>query len=140
MPGTSVTDAPFALRRPGVILAVADVDRSIAFYREHLGFAVEATFDAPAYAILARDGFRLSLAEQGHPADDLPGVVPTAPADGARPPAMLVLEVPDCDAAHDALRSAGVAFASEVFRPPWGGARCFARDPDGHLIELEELP
>lgn len=22
--------------------------------------------------------------------------------------------------------------------PPWGGLRCFAKDPDGYLIELEE--
>jgi catechol 2,3-dioxygenase-like lactoylglutathione lyase family enzyme len=131
--------AELTIRRTGVILAVADVARSIAFYRDHLGFAVEATFEAPAYAILARDGVRLSLAEQGHAAGDLAGVVPTAQADGARPAAMLVVEVPDCGAAHDALRAEGVPFASEVYRPPWGGARCFARDPDGYLIEIEEL-
>ena len=131
--------AQLTIRRPGVILAVADVARSIAFYSEHFGFAVEATFDAPAYAILARDGMRLSLAEQGHEAGDLAGVIPTAPADPGRPAAMLVLEVPDCAAAHEALSAAGVPFASDVYRPPWGGARCFARDPDGHLIEIEEL-
>jgi catechol 2,3-dioxygenase-like lactoylglutathione lyase family enzyme len=135
-----VTDANgFAVRRAGVILAVADVDRSLAFYRDHLGFAVEATFDAPPYAILGRDRFRLSLAEAGHEAGDLPAVVPTVQADGARPAAMLVLEVGDCAAAHDALHAAGVGFASAVYRPPWGGARCFVRDPDGYLIELEEL-
>lgn len=127
------------VRRPGVILAVADVERSIAFYRDNFGFGVDATFEGPAYAILARDGMRLSLAEQGHEAGDLPGVVPTAPAEPGRPGAMLVLEVPDCAAAHAELSSAGVEFASEVYRPPWGGARCFARDPDGHLIEIEEL-
>lgn len=125
--------------RAGVILAVADVARSTAFYAERLGFAVEMTFEAPAYAILSRGGTRLSLAEQGHEAGDLPGVVPTAPADPARPGAMLVLEVPDCGAAAEALRAAGVPFASEVYRPPWGGARCFVRDPDGWLIEIEEL-
>jgi catechol 2,3-dioxygenase-like lactoylglutathione lyase family enzyme len=123
--------------RAGVILAVADVPRSVAFY-ETLGFAVDATFDEPPYAILSQAGTRLSLAEQGHEAGDLPGVVPTAGSTG-RPSAMLVLEVPDCGAAHDELAAAGVEFASDVYRPPWGGARCFARDPDGYLIELEEL-
>jgi catechol 2,3-dioxygenase-like lactoylglutathione lyase family enzyme len=123
--------------RAGAILAVADVPRSIAFY-EQLGFAVDATFDDPPYAILALAGTRLSLAEQGHEAGDLPGVVPTA-GGGERPAAMLVLEVADCAAAHEELAAAGVEFASEVYRPPWGGARCFARDPDGYLIELEEL-
>lgn len=134
-----MTDAQrIEVRRPGVILAVADVARSVAFYRDALGFGLEATFDAPAYAILARDGFRLSLAEQGHEAGDLAAVVPTAQADGTRPAAMLVLEVADCEAAAGALRAGGVELASDVFRPPWGGARCFARDPDGYLIELEE--
>lgn len=135
-----MTDAGgFEVRRPGVILAVAHVDRSVAFYRDNLGFEVEAQFDAPAYAILTYGGFRLSLAEQGHEAGDLPTVVPTAQADGTRPAAMLVLEVADCGAARDELKARGVHFASEVFRPPWGGARCFARDHDGYLIELEEL-
>ena len=130
--------APIDLTRVGVILAVTDVARASAFYVEHFGFAIETTFDAPAYAILTRGGIRLSLAEQGHASADLPGVVMTAPQDPARPAAMLVFEVPDCASAYDALRGAGVEFASDVYRPPWGGARCFARDLDGHLIELEE--
>lgn len=130
-----------AVDRAGVILAVADVGRSVAFYTEHLGFAVDATFEGPAYAILSLGGTRLSLAEQGHEAGDLPGIVPTAPGEentGA-PRAMLVLEVPSVRAAYDALRAEGVEFASEPWSPPWGGGRCFARDPDGWLIELEEL-
>jgi catechol 2,3-dioxygenase-like lactoylglutathione lyase family enzyme len=130
--------APPTVNRAGVILAVAEVARSIAFYTERLGFALEATFDDPPYAILSSAGTRISLAEQGHEAGDLGGVVPTA-GDGARPAAMLVLEVEDSAAAHAELSAAGVEFASDVYRPPWGGARCFARDPDGYLIELEEL-
>jgi catechol 2,3-dioxygenase-like lactoylglutathione lyase family enzyme len=126
-----------SVNRAGVILAVADVPRSIAFY-ERLGFSVDARFDAPPYAILSLAGTRLSLAEQGHEAGDLPDVVPTV-GTGGRPAAMLVLEVPDCEAAHRTLSNDGVEFASDVYRPPWGGARCFARDPDGYLIELEEL-
>ena len=127
------------LTRVGVILAVSDVERSTAFYVERFGFTLEAAFDAPAYAILTRGATRLSLAEQGHEAADLTGVVPTVPADTTRPAAMLVFEVADCGAAHAALAQAGVEFASEIYRPPWGGARCFARDPDGYLIELEEM-
>jgi catechol 2,3-dioxygenase-like lactoylglutathione lyase family enzyme len=123
--------------RAGVILAVTDVPRSIAFY-ERLGFALDATFDEPPYAILSLAGTRLSLAEQGHEAGDLPGVLPAVGTSG-RPAAMLVLEVSDCAVVHESLSAAGVEFASDVYRPPWGGARCFARDPDGYLIELEEL-
>ena len=124
--------------RAGAILAVADFERSLRFYRDLLGFELEATYDDPPYATLTRAGARLSLAEQGHAADDRPGVVMLAPGDRSRLTAILVLEVSDCLAAHASLREQGVPFLAEPYSPPWGGHRCFAVDPDGNLIELEE--
>jgi catechol 2,3-dioxygenase-like lactoylglutathione lyase family enzyme len=126
--------------RFGAILAVADVERASAWYRDNLGFSVDATFDGPAYAILSLAGARLSLAEQGHPAEDRPGIELEAPVDPARLQANLVIEVGDCRGAYAALRDRGVRFLTEPFSPPWGGARVFAVDPDGYLVELEELP
>lgn len=123
--------------RAGAILAVADVGRSLAFYRDSLGFAVDATFDDPPYAILSLAGTRLSLAEQGHRPPDH-DVVLHAPADPSRPAAMLVLEVADALAAYAALEAAGADFVAPVYSPPWGGHRFFTRDPDGYLVELEE--
>ncbi len=125
--------------RAGAILAVADVGASLAWYRDHLGFEVEATFEDPAYAILTLAGARLSLAEQGHPAEDRPGVEMTAPADRSELQVALVLEVDDCRGAHAELSAAGVEFLTDPFSPPWGGARVFAVDPDGYLVELEQL-
>jgi catechol 2,3-dioxygenase-like lactoylglutathione lyase family enzyme len=126
------------VRRAGAILAVSDVAQSVAFYRDRLGFETEATYDDPPYATLVRAGTRLSLAEQGHAADDRPGVAMTAPRDRSELAAILVLEVADCLAAHRELVAAGVQFLAEPFSPPWGGHRCFAIDPDGNLIELEQ--
>jgi catechol 2,3-dioxygenase-like lactoylglutathione lyase family enzyme len=123
--------------RAGAILAVADVEASVAWYRR-LGFELEASYDDPPYATLALAGARLSLAEQGHSAEDRPGVLMVAPPDRSQIPAALVLEVTDCGAAHEELRDAGVEFLAEPFSPPWGGARCFAVDPDGYLVELEQ--
>lgn len=125
--------------RFGAILAVADVAASTAWYRDNLGFEVEASFADPAYAILTLAGARLSLAEQGHPAEDRPGVELEAPGDPARLQANLVIEVEDCAAAYAELTGKGVPFLTEPFVPPWGGARVFATDPDGYLVELEEL-
>jgi catechol 2,3-dioxygenase-like lactoylglutathione lyase family enzyme len=124
--------------RYGTILAVADVERSLAFYRDRLGFEVQETYEDPPYATLARAGARLSLAEPGHPAEDRPGVSMLAPPDRSRLAAILVLEVTDCVGAHRELSAAGVPFLAEPYSPPWGGHRCFAVDPDGNLIELEE--
>jgi len=124
--------------RVGTILGVADIERALAFYRDRLGFAVEASYEDPPYATLARAGARLSLAEAGHPAEDRPGVAIVAPPDRSRLAAILVLEVSDCLAAHRELTAAGVAFLAAPYSPPWGGHRCFALDPDGHLIEIEQ--
>jgi catechol 2,3-dioxygenase-like lactoylglutathione lyase family enzyme len=127
-----------AVQRLGTILAVTDVPRSVAFYRDRLGFAVEAEYDDPPYATLTLGGARLSLAEQGHPAEDRPGVTMVAPEDRSRLPVVLVLEVDDCLAEYERLRAEGVPFLAEPYSPPWGGHRCFAVDPDGYLVEIEQ--
>lgn len=129
--------ASFRVTRLGTILAVADVERSIAFYRDHLGFIVEATYEDPPYATLIRNGVRLSLGEQGHPAEDRPGVEMVAP-DPARLPVVLVLEVTDAAAVHEALVAEGLQMLAEPFAPTWGGLRFFVVDPDGYLVEIEQ--
>jgi catechol 2,3-dioxygenase-like lactoylglutathione lyase family enzyme len=124
--------------RAGAILAVADVERSLAFYRDLLGFEVEATYDDPPYATLALAGTRLSLAEQGHPADDRPGVAMTALRDPSQANVVLVVEVADARAEHARLAAAGARFLAEPYEPPWGGCRFFCVDPDGYLVEFEQ--
>jgi catechol 2,3-dioxygenase-like lactoylglutathione lyase family enzyme len=129
----------FLVTRPGVILAVTNVDRSVAFYVDKLGFAVDATYDDPPYATLTRASMRLSLAEQGHSSEDRPGIAMSVPEDASKAAAVLVLEVTDCLAVHERLGRQGVTFLAEPFHPPWGGHRFFCVDPDGYLIEIEEL-
>jgi catechol 2,3-dioxygenase-like lactoylglutathione lyase family enzyme len=124
--------------RAGVILAVADVGRSVAFYRDALGFEVEALYDDPPYATLALASTRLSLAEQGHPADDRPGVDLEAPRDPAKANALLVVEVGDARAEHERLGSLDVRVLADPYEPPWGGCRFFCVDPDGYLVEIEQ--
>ena len=117
---------------------MADVDRSVAFYRDRIGFDVEALYDDPPYATLTLARARLSLAEQGHPAEDRPGVAMTAPADPARANVVLVVEVDDARAEHRRLADDGVQFLAEPYEPPWGGCRFFCVDPDGYLVEIEQ--
>lgn len=130
--------ANFPIRRIGTILAVADVDRSTAFYTGLLGFSVEATYADPPYATLTLNGVRLSLAEQGHAAPDRPGVLMTALQDRAELPVVLVLEVDDARAVHRALAADGATFLADPYEPPWGGCRFFVVDPDGYLVEVEQ--
>jgi catechol 2,3-dioxygenase-like lactoylglutathione lyase family enzyme len=125
-------------RRAGAILAVADIERSVAFYREAIGFEVEALYDDPPYATLSLADTRLSLAEQGHPAEERPGVLMAAPADPSKANVVLVVEVDDARAEHERLGGLGVCFLADPFEPPWGGCRFFCVDPDGYLVEIEQ--
>jgi lactoylglutathione lyase len=130
--------ASFAVARAGAILAVSDFERSLAFYRDTLGLEVEAVYDEPPYATLVSAGARLSLAEQGHPAEDRPGVTMAAPDDAARANVVVVLEVEDARAVYRELGSRGTTFLAEPYEPPWGGCRFFCVDPDGYLVEIEQ--
>jgi catechol 2,3-dioxygenase-like lactoylglutathione lyase family enzyme len=130
--------AAVVARRAGAILAVSNVEASLAFYRDRLGLEVEATYDDPPYATLVTAGARISLAEQGHPAVDRPGVVLAAPDDPGRANVVLVLEVQDAAAAYRDLAAGRVEFLAEPYSPPWGGQRFFCVDPDGYLVEIEQ--
>jgi len=130
--------ADFTVKRVGTILAVADVDRSVTFYSEGLGFDVEAFYQDPPYATLTREGVRLSFAEQGHPAEDRPGVAMMAPSDRAQLQVVLVLEVADAASVHSDLLAEGETMLAPPFAPPWGGLRFFVVDPDGYLVEVEQ--
>ena len=128
----------FPVTRAGAILAVSDFAASLRFYRDQLGLAEVALYGDPPYATLTAAGARISLAEQGHPAPDRPGVAMAAPGDPSRANVVLVLEVPDADVARKALQARGVPFLADTYRPPWGGSRFFCVDPDGYLVEIEQ--
>lgn len=130
--------ADIQVQRVGTILAVANVERSVAFYTGLLGFAIDATYTDPPYATLTLNGVRLSLAEQGHVAADLPGVLMTALEDRSKMPVVLVLEVADARAVYRALADDGATFLADPYEPPWGGCRFFVVDPDGFLVEVEQ--
>jgi len=124
--------------RAGAILAVTDFERSLAFYRDLIGFELEEMYDDPPYATLTLVGTRLSLAEQGHPAEDRPGVTMTAPEDPSKANVVLVVEVDDARGVYAELEAKGARFLAEPYEPPWGGCRFFCVDPDGYLVEIEQ--
>jgi catechol 2,3-dioxygenase-like lactoylglutathione lyase family enzyme len=128
----------FPVTRAGAIIGVSDFAQSLRFYRDKLGLTEVAVYDDPPYATLEVAGARVSLAEQGHPAPDRPGVVMSAPVDSSRASVVLALEVTDAAAARQALQAQGVPFLADIYRPPWGGSRFFCVDPDGYLIEIEQ--
>jgi len=108
-----------------------DLDRSLAFYRDHLGLRLIARFDPPGLVFFdLGHGTRLLL-------------------EAGASPALLYFQVDDIDAAVATLREAGVPVESEPHNihtdtegqfGAVGGEEwmAFVRDPDDNLIGLVE--
>ncbi len=112
---------------------VDDVDQSIAFYTEVLGFEILTNF-APAFADLRRGNLRLLLAgptsSAGRPMQD--GAKP-GPGGWNR----IHFIVDDLDAEVARLREAGGDFRNDIVEGP-GGRQILLEDPSGNFVELFE--
>jgi len=120
------------------LLAVRDVERSVAFYRR---FGFEPAVQWGTYARLVADGGAvLHVAAPGEPPPDRPTVALAVPApDADAVTGLVVIQVPDCRRACADLVASGVEPLTAPATPGWGGeVRAFVRDPDGHLVELNE--
>lgn len=113
---------------------VADVQRSIGFYLERLGFQL-AQQAGPAFASVTRGKLTMLLsgpASSG--ARPLPNGVRQEPGGYNR----VVLAVEDLASEIEKLRAAGVHFRNQVESGP-GGQQIQIEDPDGNPIELHQL-
>lgn len=112
---------------------VDDVDASVAFYTDVLGFEVLTHF-GPAFADVKRGRLRLLLAgpasSAGRPMPD--GAVP-GPGGWNR----IHLIVDDLSAEVDRLRAAGASFRNDILEGP-GGKQILLTDPSGNVVELFE--
>lgn len=106
-------------------IPVADLQRSIAFYRDALGFRVSTLWPQadPTFALIERDEVAVGLFVGETPQSE-------------RSPELYV-RVTDAETVHDALRdSLTVEWGPEVYSY---GCREFAvRDPDGYLVIFTE--
>lgn len=135
-------------------VCVSDLERSIRFYRDLLGFLplsqVEVRGEAADRLLrlenveqrtvfLERDGLRLALFAYASP----------KPVGDGEPRAMnqlglaaMMLRVDDLDATLEVFRQAGVRIVEETHtvHPGFRSKLVFVCDPDGTLIELVEMP
>lgn len=112
---------------------VTDVERSIAFYIEHLGFTLEQR-QGTAFARVSKDGFGLILSGPGSSgARALPDGRQAEPGGWNR----LVLQVKDLPSVISTMKQAGLRLRSEIVSGP-GGRQVQLEDPDGNPIELFE--
>jgi len=104
-----------------------DMDSTLAYYKEKLGFECVGTWgDPPIYAIVARDEqaihFRCAEPPTAHPdkyADELLDAY---------------LSVENVDALHAEFAAKGVEFARELADTPWRSREFVVKDCDGRLL------
>jgi len=120
-------------------LAVADLDRSKAFYLDGLGWT--AAFEEPGDVVMIRTGDKLvlSLWHRSHFEAEV-GTVVTG--DGV-PPITIAHNVatkPEVDAVLDTARRAGADPVHDAVEREWGGYTGYFADPDGYRWEIAYNP
>jgi lactoylglutathione lyase len=113
-------------------LIVADLGRSVAFYRDVLGVEVIRTGE-PTFLRLGN--LWLTINVGGGPTDDKPEVVATPPRRPNELSLFLNLRVTDLGRCYERWRSRGATFITEP-KVHASELRCYLRDPDGYLIEV----
>jgi len=111
-------------------IPVSDVDRSIAFYRDQVGFNLDHDFtvsDELRFVQLTPPGSGCSIAIGV-------GIAQTPPGSAQG----MQMVVPDIEAAHSQLRGSGVD-VGEIQDFPWGRFVFFA-DPDGNGWAVQQIP
>jgi lactoylglutathione lyase len=111
---------------------VADIQRSVAFYRDVLGAKVLREGQP---TLLRLGNIWLTINGGGGPTDDKPEVVASPPRDRNVLSIFLNLRVTDIRRYFDLWSSRGAKFITEP-KVHATELRCYMRDPDGYLIEV----
>jgi len=115
-----------------VTLIVADIARSVAFYRDVLGATVLREGE-PTFLRLANTWIIIN--KGGGPTDDKPEIIASSPRDLSTLTSFINLRVVDIHRCYELWRSRGAKFITEPKVHP-SEKRCYMRDPDGYLIEV----
>jgi glyoxylase I family protein len=129
----STRKQPFVLGLWGVRYQVKDVQRSIAFYTQTLGFNLDQQ-NLPAFGQVSIGDLKLILSGPGTSgARPMPDGRQQEPGGWNR----VILEVKDLPARITELKNQAMRFRNEIEVGP-GGKQIQVEDPDGNPIELFE--
>ena len=129
----STEKQPFVLGLWGVRYQVKDVQRSIAFYTQTLGFNLDMQA-LPAFGQVSIGALKLILSGPGTSGSrPMPDGRQQEPGGWNR----VVLHVRDLPACIDELKKQGVRFRNEM-EVGTGGKQIQVEDPDGNPVELFE--
>jgi lactoylglutathione lyase len=113
-------------------LIVADIARSVAFYRDVLGAMVLREGEP---TLMRLKNTWIIINKGGGPTDDKPEVIASPPKDLNMLSSFLNLRVVDIKRCYELWRSRGARFITEP-KVHKTEMRCYMRDPDGYPIEV----
>jgi predicted enzyme related to lactoylglutathione lyase len=119
-----------------VVLAVADLERSLAFYEAAFAWPRNPRIDYANYVELhPDDGGTLGLYERGGFAGTV-GVEPLSIDNGKVAPSYVYVRVEDVEDAVRRLTDAGGRPLSALTARQWGETAAWFADPDGNVIAV----
>jgi uncharacterized glyoxalase superfamily protein PhnB len=110
--------------RTSFVLAVPNLERSAAFYRDVLGFEIQEMGD-PGWRLYVRDACRIMAGE-------CPDAIPVAQLGDHSYFAYLVVD--DIDGLHEKAAAAGAEIMKTLVSEPWGMREFGVRTVDGHRM------
>lgn len=116
-----------------VVLYVADVGASMAFYSRAFGLAVDFLHDDGDYGEMATGETRLAFSRLGQSRDADRAVAQTAPG---LPACGLAFATDDVSAALGRALAAGAVLVQHATAMPWGQTICYVRAPEGTVVEI----
>ncbi len=127
-----------------ITLGVSDLERSVSFYRDGLGFAtngiVGTQFEHGAVAFFELEsGLKLALWPRTSLAHDS-GLPVTAACATELSLGHNVASKAEVDAAMEQAKRAGATIVKPAHDTFWGGYSGYFQDPDGHLWEVAWNP
>ncbi|MBM7642207.1 VOC family protein [Streptococcus loxodontisalivarius] len=121
-----------------ICLGVRDMARSVAFYRDGLGFETKETADCPEVIFFNNAGTKLELYPLENLSADFGAGLPTLPAGHFNGMTMAynVKERSEVDSVLALAKSAGASILKEPQEVFWGGYHAYFADPDNYVWEV----
>lgn len=109
------------------VLEVTDMARSLAFYRDKLGFSAAVWGEPPSFAIVQRGAVTIALdaSERGQSANNQYWAA--------------YIYVVDVDALHAEYRDLGIAIHRDIEDAPYGCRDFDVTDPDGYILAFGQV-
>jgi catechol 2,3-dioxygenase-like lactoylglutathione lyase family enzyme len=121
----SMNEPPKNLGYIAPVFRVGDISRSLAFYRDQLGFGVDFIYES-FYGGVSRDGCHIHLKHSTPAPRDQTAFEQAEHIDAC-------IGVCSAKQLFDSLATAGVAFVVPLRHMPYG-TEFYVRDPDGYVL------